>query len=137
MKPSASDYLSISAALMAILLCGFGIGFLVGERITLNRAASSIVPDYAQSEWVAETVERLSRELKLDETQTLAVRQEVDAAAREIADARSVAIRDYHRALLALHLRLLRHLDPEQRQAVEESYRLLKLSLDKLEGDKD
>lgn len=135
MKPSSSDYLSISAALLAILLCGFGIGFLVGERITLNRAASSIIPQHAQSEWAAETVERLTRELKLDETQVSAVQREVNTAAREIAAARSTAIHDYYRALLELHLRLLRYIDPNQRQAVEESYRELKLSLDKLRSD--
>jgi c-di-AMP phosphodiesterase-like protein len=135
MKPSTSDYLSISAALLAILLCGFGIGFLVGERITLHRAGSSIIPEHARSEWAAETVGRLTRELKLDETQVNAVQQEVDTAAREIATARSAAIHDYYRALLELHLRLLRYLDPNQRQAVEESYRELKLSLDKLGSD--
>lgn len=131
MKPSNSDYLSITAALAAILLCGVGIGFLVGERITLHRVGSSIVPEHAQSEWTAETVDRLTRELKLTDAQIVAVEKEVDAAGREIAAARSIAMRDYHRALLALHLRLLSHLDPSQRKAVEDSYGKLKLSLDK------
>jgi hypothetical protein len=137
MKPSTSDYLSISAALVAILLCGFGIGFLVGERITLNRAGSSIVPERAQSEWAAETAERLARDLKLNESQAIAVQQEVATAAREIAAARSTAIRDYHQTLLSLHLRLLPHLNPEQRHTVEESYRKLKLALDKSDVGND
>lgn len=133
MKPSTSDYLSITAALVAILLCGFGVGFLVGERITLNRAASSSAPDHAHPQWAADTLERLTRELKLTDDQAIAVEREVDAAAREISAARGVAIRDYHRALLALHLRMLPHLDPTQRRAVEESQKMLKSSLDKLE----
>ena len=32
MKPTFKDYLNIVLALLAIFLCGYGIGFLLGER---------------------------------------------------------------------------------------------------------
>ncbi|MCU0780604.1 MAG: hypothetical protein MUF04_05810 [Akkermansiaceae bacterium] len=137
MKPSTSDYLSITAALVAILLCGFGVGFLVGERITLKRVAATTAADHAPPDWSAETVTRLTRELKLTPPQVAAVEKEVAAAAREIAAAKRVAIRDYQRALLELHLRLLPHLEPGQRRVVEKSCEILKSSLDKWEDDSE
>lgn len=137
MKASTSDYVSITAALVAILLCGFGVGFLVGERLTLERVETRASDGDAHSQWFAETVGRLASELNLTEAQTAAVEVEVAAAAREIEDARRAAILDYHRALLDLHLRLLPHLDPDQRRAVQESYETLKSSLDKLEAPEE
>jgi hypothetical protein len=137
MKPSTSDYLSITAALVAILLCGFGVGFLVGERITLKRVAATTATDHAPPEWSAETVARLTRELKLTPPQVAAVEREVAAAEREIAAARRVALRDYQHALLKLHQRLLPHLDPGQRRVVEKSCEILKSSLDKWGGESE
>lgn len=133
MKPSTTDYLSITAALVAILLCGFGTGFLVGERVTFSRVTPPAAHDQPQREWTAETVARLTSELKLTPEQTAAVEKEVTTAAREISAARRDAIRDYHRALLDLHGRILPHLDPGQRRMVEQSREKIKISLDNLQ----
>jgi selenocysteine lyase/cysteine desulfurase len=131
MKPSTTDYLSITAALVAILLCGYGIGFLVGERTTLNRVGPPPAGGQAGADWSGATVERLKRELALTDAQTAAVEREVALTATEITAARGAAIHQYRLALLALHQRLLPHLDAEQRRTVEKSYQKLKLSLDK------
>lgn len=128
MKPSKSDYLSITAALVAILLCGYGIGFLVGERTTRNRLDSGV---QAGENWSAATVERLKRDLDLTDAQAEAVEREVLAAETEIGMARRDAIRSYHISLLKLHERLLPHLDPKQRKMIEDSSKILKKSLDK------
>jgi uncharacterized membrane protein YcjF (UPF0283 family) len=130
MKPSTTDYLSITAALVAILLCGYGIGFLVGERTTLNRLAPPNGNAHAQTDWSASTTERLTRELQLTPTQHAAVAREIQTTAAAIAAARHHAIREYRVALIDLHQRLLPHLDAKQRQQIEESRDILKSSLD-------
>lgn len=131
MKPSTTDYLSITAALVAILLCGYGIGFLVGERTTRSRLAPAIGTHPSHAEWSATTEERLTRELQLNPAQQAAVRSEIHATAATIAAARQQAIREYQLALIDLHRRLLPHLDAAQCRKIEESRRLLQSTLDK------
>ena len=129
MKPSTTDYLSITAALVAILLCGYGIGFLVGERTTRARLAPPAVVQ-TQPDWSASTAARLTRELELNPTQQAAVERDIKATAAVIAAARHHAIREYRVALIDLHQRLLPHLDPNQRKQIEESCQQLKATLD-------
>ncbi len=131
MKPSLRDYLAISAALLAILLCGYGIGFLVGERSTLLRLNEASAVSQGRADWASATVQRLTRELSLSPAQQAAVTNEVALTAPPIATARHQAMRQYRRALIDLHQRLLPHLDAKQCQLVEESRRQLQLSLDK------
>ena len=130
MKPSPRDYLAIAAALLAVLLCGYGIGFLVGERTTRLRLAPATGPTQTQPDWSAATVERLTRQLSLTATQQAAVANEVRLTATTIATTRHQAIRQYRSALIELHQRLLPHLDANQRQQVEESRKQLQISLD-------
>lgn len=134
MKPSARDYLSITAALLAILLCGYGIGFLVGERTTRLRLAPPATP---AADWTAETLNRLTSELGLTPAQRAAVEPEVRRAAATVRGTRERAIRDYRAALVELHERLLPHLEPAQRRQVEDSRRQLRLLLDKDGEGKD
>ena len=113
--------------MLAILLCGYGVGFLVGERTTRMRLAQAP----AQPDWSTATVERLTRELTLSSAQHAAIKAEVDLAAASIAATRHQAIRRYRSALIDLHQRLLPHLDANQRKRVDASCRQLQLSLDK------
>jgi hypothetical protein len=129
MKPSTTDYLSITAALVAILLCGYGIGFLVGERTTRARLAPPSVVQ-TQPDWSATTAARLTRELQLTPAQQAVVEREIQTTATAIAAARHTAVREYRAALIDLHQRLLPHLDPSQRKQIEESCRQLQSSLD-------
>ena len=137
MKPSTTDYLSITAALVAILLCGYGIGFLVGERTTRSRLTPPTGTHPSHAEWSTTTAERLTRELQLNPAQQAAVRSEIDLTAVTIAAARQQAIREYKLALIDLHRRLLPHLDAAQRRKVEESRALLQSTLDKNGKSKD
>lgn len=130
MKPSPRDYLAIAAALLAVLLCGYGIGFLVGERTTRLRLAPADGSSQTQPDWSAATVERLTRQLALTAAQQAAVANEVRLTATTIATTRHQAIRQYRSALIELHQRLLPHLDANQRQQVEESRKQLQISLD-------
>ncbi|MCF7733069.1 MAG: hypothetical protein K9N23_15375 [Akkermansiaceae bacterium] len=134
MKPSTTDYLSITAALVAILLCGYGIGFLIGERTTRQRLLPQPGTVQSQPDWSATTVERLTRELKLTPDQQTAVAREIDLTSGTIAAARQQAIREYQLALIDLHQRLLPHLDRAQRKKIEKSCAKLKLLLDNPDG---
>jgi hypothetical protein len=131
MKPSPRNYLAITVALLAILLCGYGIGFLVGERTTRLRLAPASGSSQAHPDWPATTVERLTRELSLTPAQQAAVENEVRLTATTIDTTRHQAIRQYRVALIDLHQRLLPHLDANQRKQVEESRKQLQITLDK------
>ena len=134
MKPSPRDYFAITAALLAVLLCGYGIGFFVGERTTQQRLAYASGSSQTQPDWSAATVERLTHQLSLTPAQQAAVTNEVRLTATAIATTRHQAIRQYRSALIDLHQRLLPHLDSNQRKQVEESRMQLQISLDE---DKD
>lgn len=131
MKPSRSDYLSIAAALVAILLCGYGMGFLIGERTAMKRLSATNRPGETLADWSAATRERLSRELELTPEQQAAVDPEVSAIAARIAGSRQHAMREYRGALLDLHDRILPHLNEQQRKQIEISRKALKSELDK------
>lgn len=131
MKASPRDYLAITAALLAILLCGYGIGFLVGERTTRLRLAPTPGSNQAPADWSAATTARLTRELALTPDQQAAVATEVRQTAAAIGTARHQAVRQYRSALIDLHQRLLPHLDANQRKMVEDSRKQLQISLDK------
>ncbi len=130
MKTPSRDYLTIAAALIAILLCGYGIGFIVGERTTQKRLAPPDRPPGQQSDWKAITLDRLTDELDLTGEQRARAEREIRATAKTIAKTRSHAVTEYQEALLDLHQRLMPHLTDSQRRRVEESQQRLKKMLD-------
>jgi len=139
MKPTLRDYLTIAAALLAILLCGYGIGFLVGERTTQKRLASGSADAAGhRRDWENATLERLSDELDLTPEQQLQAGGEIHESAEKIARIRDRAIDAYRKELLDLHERIGPCLSEKQRRRMEESRQLLKKSLDKTEeGSED
>jgi hypothetical protein len=131
MKPKPRDYFTIGAALLAILLCGYGIGFLVGEHATQQRLVDSKGSGAGeQQDWESITLERLSDELVLTVNQKPLVLEEIRTTAGEISEAREKALGDYRQSLVDLHKRLLPHLTEAQRKRVEESLRQMEM-LDK------
>jgi Spy/CpxP family protein refolding chaperone len=132
MKPTLRDYLTIAAALLAILLCGYGVGFLVGERTTRSRLAPPPGgADERQNDWESATLERLCAELDLTPEQRERVRGEIGKSARNIARTRARAVQEYRKELLDLHRRIEPGLTEKQRLQMEESRRRLENSLDK------
>ena len=130
MKASTTDYLSITAALFAILLCGYGIGFLVGEKTTTQRFNTQSGDSQTHADWSAATIERLTRELQLSPEQQTAIRREIGITATSISHARQNAIQEYRTALIELHQRMAPHLDAKQRAIIEKSQGQLQLLLD-------
>ncbi|MFP6865423.1 MAG: hypothetical protein VCA35_05735 [Roseibacillus sp.] len=53
MKPTFKYYLSIALALLAIFLCGYGIGFLFGERKGLRSVPDSLTQPPTQTSSIA------------------------------------------------------------------------------------
>ncbi len=132
MKATPRDYLTITAALLAILLCGYGIGFLVGEVTTQRRLAAEAAENASQQqEWERQTLARLRAELGLDDDQAAAVQRELRRAATEIGQVRARALDDYRQLLVTLHDRLLPMLTDEQQARLEKSRAALQELLDK------
>ncbi len=130
MKPSPRDYLTIAAALVAILLCGYGIGFLVGEHTTQARLRPS-GDSPPRQRWEEVTLERLASELKLTDRQRNEVAGEITKSSRNINRARLEAVEVYQNEVLDLHQRILPYLDGKQRKQIEQSSRQLQKILDK------
>ena len=130
MKPSTTDYFSITAAMFAILLCGYGIGFLIGEKTTTQRLGSQSGISQTQPDWSAATMERLTRELQLTPEQQAAIQRELEITAISISNARQDTIQQYRAALIDLHRRMVPHLDAKQRVLIEKSQSQLQLPLD-------
>ena len=138
MKPTLRDYLTIAAALLAILLCGYGIGFLVGERTTQQR----LLPrrpsaETRQRDWEAATLERLTAELDLTPEQQTQAAREIKKSAEKIARIRSRAVNEYRKELLDLHGRIEPGLTGNQRRKLNKSRRILKKMLDKAAADRE
>ena len=130
MKPPLRYHLTTAAALLAILLCGYGVGFLVGEHVTQDRLGSSGGGAPPSESWEATTLARLTRELDLTPGQQAKAEREINTTAARIAQARAEAVRIYGIELFDLHQRLLPHLDERQRKEIENSRRRLKKMLD-------
>lgn len=127
MKPKASEYAVILFALATIFACGCAIGYLYGKSAAAGSSGgTSAQPGEAHSgKWEARTLEKLSQALRLTPDQRALVEKEITVASEEIAETKKEALRDYHLNLLALHDRILPHLNTEQRELMEKDRRSL------------
>ncbi len=115
MKPTFKDYLSIALALLAIFLCGYGIGFLFGERKGLRHAPPPPpAPTTSIAHWEENTLAVLQKTIELTPEQLAKVKAEIAASAATVRTARNGAFEAYRAELEELHQRLKPHLTPEQ-----------------------
>jgi hypothetical protein len=124
MKPTFKDYLSIALALLAIFLCGYGIGFLLGERKGLQTApspASAPAPTKSLPDWEERTLETLQKTIELTPAQLEKVKAEIAASTPRIHAARETALGAYRAELAALHARLQPLLTPEQWERLQQA----------------
>ena len=117
MKPTFKDYLNIVLALLAIFLCGYGIGFLLGERKGQDNQPpppappSQPAPIVDWESWERSTVQTIEEAIgELTPEQRQSIRREVSETAKRIRTARQSGRREFQ----ALHQRLKQHLTPEQ-----------------------
>lgn len=120
MKPTLRDYLSIAAALLAIFFCGYGIGFLLGERkATLRLQAPPPAREGGVTDWESQTLATLQKSIELSPDQLARVKEEIARSAEKVREAREDALQSYRSELGALHQRLKPHLSPEQWQKLQ------------------
>ena len=119
MKPTFKHYLSIAFALLAIFLCGYGIGFLLGERKGSQPQSTSHTKvsgspssrDFDWATWERSTgqvIENAIRDLTPEQMQ--AIRLEIAKTSERIRAARQSGRKEFR----DLNERLRQHLTPEQ-----------------------
>lgn len=125
MKPTLKDYLSIALALLAIFLCGYGIGFMFGERKGQKKPLSTPPPAApikaaTISAWEETTLAEIQRSVDLSPEQLEEVKAEIAKSVPSLQAARREAVATYQDVstieLRALTERLKAHLTPEQHQ---------------------
>lgn len=133
MKPTLREYLSILVALLAILACGIGVGYLLGERAG-RREAMAASPDPheppATGSWQERTLDRLTEQLALSRDQRTLVAAEIRRTSADVTASRDHALEEYYRHLLSLHDRILPHLNPEQRAEIEADRKKLQQTIE-------
>lgn len=132
MKPRLRDYATILVALLTIFLCGYGVGYLTGEKKGRTHAPARplIVNDNETGDWETRTMERLTRLLDLSEQQTTQVEGEVKSTSQKIQSSRNQAVEDYYRFLLDLHDQLLPYLDSTQQEKIKKDRKSLQHAID-------
>lgn len=122
MKPRLRDYFTILMALLAIFLCGIGIGHMLGEKKGRKNQPAITLPapdDKESTNWEDLMLQRLDSLLSLSPDQREKILAEISTTSDEIRASRRDAIQDYYRHLLALHDRLPAHLTQEQSMKIE------------------
>jgi len=122
MKPTFKYYLSIALALLAIFLCGYGIGFLFGERKGMRSVPESPTQPPTQTSsianWEETTLALIQKSIELTPEQLVLVKAEIAKSAARVRAAREDAFDAYRRESRALNERLQPHLTPEQRNSL-------------------
>lgn len=131
MKPKFRDYLTILMALLAIFLCGYGVGFLLGTKDRKQPAPLLLVGRSAEdaSSWEESTLLRIVSSLKLTEEQRNLVSNEVQITSEKIQISRDKAFEDYYLHLLELHERLLPHLNEQQQEEIKKDQKSLQRAI--------
>ncbi|MGC6426877.1 MAG: hypothetical protein ACON5H_07780 [Akkermansiaceae bacterium] len=122
MKPRLRDYLTILMALLAIFLCGIGIGHMLGEKKGRENPPAITLPapdEKGRIKWEDLMLERLDRLLSLSPDQREKVLREITITSTDIQSSRRNALQDYYRHLLTLHERLPAHLNREQEKKIK------------------
>ncbi|MDA7930617.1 hypothetical protein N9B34_00060 [Akkermansiaceae bacterium] len=132
MKPKFRDYLTILMALLAIFLCGYGVGFLLGTKKDRKQPAPLILVGRSAedaSSWEESTLLRIVLSLKLTEEQRNLVSNEVQITSEKIQISRDEAFADYYLHLLELHERLLPHLNEQQQEEIKKDQKSLQRAI--------
>lgn len=128
------DTLTIGMALLTILLCGYAVGFLLGEKKGRQTSAkislSAPGTNDKKAPWVERTLTKFDRELSLTAQQQKAATTEIEKTYDAFRESRSQALRQYSSHIIALYSRLLPHLDDLQKKTVQEQHDILQSSLD-------
>ena len=130
------DYLTIGAALLAILLCGYSVGFLLGEKKGYQRASSAnseLTPPKESIQkdlWIERTLSKFDQDLDLSPEQKKAISLEIKKTYDGIRKSRAEALQQYSQQVINLHSEILPLLSESQQEKVKEQQHKLSESLD-------
>lgn len=134
MKLIVRNFLTIAMTSMTIFLCGYGTGFLLGEKkgIRSSTAIGTLSPsaEEQQAPWVKRTLKKFSSELQLTPKQKKKVNQEITKTYEAMLQSRLSALKQYSSHLITLHDRLLPYLTQPQQQLLRKQRDQLKETLD-------
>lgn len=125
MEKKTREYLTIAMAMLTILLCGYGIGYLVGEKKGLRSYEGPRIVAGLGGDWAKTTMIRLDKKLILSPGQQEKVHRKVLAASGELQLEIEELRQSQNRILLKLYAELDRDLEPSQRAELEKLRREL------------
>jgi len=126
MKPRLRDYLMILISFLTVLLCGYGIGHLVGQQ-RAHRALESAAPVPA---WQRDSLRAIEAKLDLRPEQIPLVEAQLAAAAQGIQRSQQNVMLEYLLHIHALYDRLAGVLDPSQAGILKEEKRSLEVEIE-------
>lgn len=119
MKKTTRDYLTVSMAMLAVLLCGYGLGHLVGEEKGLKNYALHNSTSDLGDHWTACTLSQLEHDLSLTPQQMAFAKERIRPFAlaleedlKELRTARTLKLLQFYDSLKP-------GLDPGQRIRIE------------------
>ena len=115
------DRLTILMALAAIFLCGYGIGFLVGEKDGRKNAPALTLPSMDQSgpeSWESRTFEQLNTALELTPEQASRVKVHIKKSAAVVRRSQLDSLKIHAHHLIQLQSEIMPILNPEQKQKI-------------------
>ena len=106
MKKKTRDFLTISMAMLTVLLCGYGLGHLVGEKKGLQIHATQDPATDLTSNWSAQTIIHLETKLNLTPEQLSYVQEQIrpysatlEKDLRQLRSARTRKLLDFYEIL--------------------------------------
>lgn len=129
MKKTTRDYLTISMAMLTVLLCGYGLGHVVGEKNALqNHAVDNSKSDLGDN-WTAHTLSQLEANLALTPEQMAFARKEIRPFAHALEKDLQERQAERTLKLLQFYDHLKPGLVPEQKTKLEKLQNSLQGSL--------
>lgn len=117
-----------------ILLCGYGLGFLLGEKKGKAHAISLTVSSPASGDekasWVRRTLKKFDSELQLSPAQKRTTQRELSQTYDAIRESRLSALKQYSSHIITLHDKLLPHLNDSQKTLILEQQHQLQETLE-------
>lgn len=123
MKPSSRDYLAIFMAFFAVLLCGYGIGHLVGQR------KPPITSESASPVWRDQTLARIQQNLSLTPQQIPIVEAELAITDLAIRHSNDSTLLEHLRHIDRLYDQLIAQLDAPQAERLKLEKRSLQAEI--------
>lgn len=123
MKPSSRDYLVIFMALSAVLLCGYGIGHIVGQRKSHTTWESS------SPVWRDQTLAKIQQNLSLTPAQVPRVEAELAKTDLAIRHSNDLILLEHLRHIDKLYEQLINQLDASQAKRLKNEKKSLEAEI--------